>query len=212
MIAVCGYRAMRTPRVPMEGVSLIAPTADVDDRARVADSARVWHLAQIREDAAVGENCIIGRGVYIDAGVTLGANCKIQNNALIYAPARLDDGVFVGPAAVFTNDTFPRAINPDGSLKDASDWETMGVRVQRGASIGARAVVLGGVEIGEWALVAAGAVVTRDVAPYALVTGIPARRVAWVGADGRRMETAGDLWVDSSGGTFREDGERLVSA
>lgn len=191
--------------------SLIAPTADVDERARVADSARVWHLAQIREDAAIGENCIIGRGAYIDAGVTLGANCKVQNNALIYAPAHLEEGVFVGPAAVFTNDTFPRAINPDGSLKAASDWEMTGVLVRKGASIGARAVVLAGVEVGEWSLVAAGAVVTGDVAPRALVAGMPARRLAWVGADGRRMKQEGDLWVDaSSGGRFREEDERLI--
>lgn len=192
---------------------LISPDADVDARARVAESARVWGLAQIREDASVGENCVIGRGAYIDVGVSLGDNCKIQNNALVYAPAVLEDGVFVGPAAIFTNDTFPRAINPDGSLKSGSDWESVGVTVQRGAAIGARAVVLGGVEIGEWALVAAGSVVTRDVPSHALVAGAPARRVGWVGADGLKMEVKDGVLVDGgTGETFREDGERLVPA
>jgi UDP-2-acetamido-3-amino-2,3-dideoxy-glucuronate N-acetyltransferase len=192
---------------------LISPDADVDDRALVAESARVWGLAQVREGAVIGENCVIGRGAYIDAGVVLGDNCKVQNNALIYAPAVLESGVFVGPAAVFTNDTFPRAINPDGSLKSASDWESVGVTVRRGAAVGARAVVLGGVEVGEWALIAAGSVVTKDVPAHALMAGTPARRVGWVGADGLKMEDTDGVLVDGgTGRTYRQEGERLVSA
>jgi acetyltransferase-like isoleucine patch superfamily enzyme len=190
---------------------VIASSADVDERAHIAASARIWHLAQVREDAVIGENSIVGRGAYIDAGVAVGDNCKIQNDALIYAPAIIEDGVFVGPAAVFTNDTFPRAINPDGSLKSASDWESVGVRIRRGASIGAQSVVLGGVEIGEWALIAAGSVVTASVAPHALMVGVPARRVGWVAMDGKRLKADGGLWVDSStGDTFREENERLI--
>ncbi|GIU92160.1 MAG: acetylglucosamine-1-phosphate uridylyltransferase [Acidimicrobiia bacterium] len=190
---------------------MIAPTADVDARASIAATARVWHLAQVREGAVVGENCVVGRGAYIDAGVKIGANCKIQNHALVYAPAVLEDGVFVGPAVVLTNDTYPRAINADGTLKSATDWHPRGVIVRRGASIGARAVVLGGVEIGEWALVAAGAVVTRDVPPYGLVVGSPARRLGWVGRSGRRLEPhAGDLVDPVDGSRYREDDGRLV--
>jgi acetyltransferase-like isoleucine patch superfamily enzyme len=182
----------------------------VDGRAQVADSARVWGLAQVREEASVGENCIVGRGAYIDAGVRVGANCKIQNNALVYAPAILEEGVFIGPAAILTNDTFPRAINPDGSVKTASDWEMVGVTVRRGASIGAGAIVLGGVEVGEWALVAAGAVVSKDVAPYALVAGVPARRVSWVGPSGRTLVERDGVWVDpGTGAEFEVRDERI---
>jgi acetyltransferase-like isoleucine patch superfamily enzyme len=189
---------------------LIAATADVDGRAYLADSAQVWHLAQVREDASIGENCIVGRGAYIDAGVVVGDNCKIQNHALVYAPAVLEDGVFVGPAAVFTNDTFPRAINPDGSLKTGSDWDRVGVTVRRGASIGARAVILGGVEVGEWALVAAGSVVTKDVLPHALVAGVPAKRIAWVGQRGVPLEFTRGMWLDRlTGAEFVEEDGRL---
>ena len=103
----------------------------------------------------------------------MGDHCKVQNNALIYEPAWLEDGVFVGPAAVFTNDRFPRAITPDGSLKKAADWDPVGVRVRYGASIGAKAVCVAPVTIGRWALVAAGSVVVTDVPDFALV---PARQ------------------------------------
>lgn len=189
---------------------MIAPTADVDERALVAESARVWHLAQIREHAHVGENCVIGRGAYIDTGVRVGDNCKIQNNALVYAPAVLEDGVFVGPAVVFTNDRFPRAVNPDGSLKAASDWDAAGVTVRRGAAIGARSVVLGGIEVGEWALIAAGSVVTKDVPAFALMVGSPARRVGWVGTTGVPLRREGDWWVDpTSGDRYIETEETL---
>lgn len=188
-----------------------AQTADIDVRARIADSASVWHLAQIREDAVIGENCIIGRGAYIDAGVIVGDNCKIQNDALVYSPAVLEDGVFVGPAVVFTNDTFPRAINPDGTIKSAADWESRGVLVRRGAAVGARSVVLGGVEVGEWALIAAGSVVTKDVPAHALVRGVPARRVGWVGKSGHVLTEAdaGGLVDPHDGTTYVLVGDRL---
>jgi acetyltransferase-like isoleucine patch superfamily enzyme len=176
---------------------MIVDTADVDARARVAASATVWHLAQIREDADIGEDCVIGRGAYVDHGVTVGRGSKIQNYALVYAPAILEEGVFIGPAAVLTNDMYPRSIEPDGSPKRADDWEAAGVSVRRGASVGARAVVLPGVEIGAWALIAAGAVVTRDVPSHALMVGVPAKQIGWVGTNGRRLVPS-----DHSEGTF----------
>jgi UDP-2-acetamido-3-amino-2,3-dideoxy-glucuronate N-acetyltransferase len=166
----------------------VARSADVDATATIGARTRVWHLAQIRERARVGADCTIGRGAYIGPEVEVGAACKIQNYALVYEPARLADGVFIGPAAVLTNDVFPRAANLDGSPKSAEDWHAVGVTVERGASIGARAVCVAPVTIGEWALVAAGAVVTKDVPPHALVVGVPARRVAWVGRAGVPLE------------------------
>lgn len=188
----------------------IASSADVDERAHLGPRTRVWHLAQVRECAQVGADCNIGRGAYIGPDVVLGDNCKLQNYALVYEPARLGDGVFIGPAAVLTNDEFPRATNPDGSLKSADDWRAVGVTVGAGASIGARAVCIAPVTIGAWALVAAGAVVTRDVPEHALVVGVPARRVGWVGKLGRPLVRDGDGWVcPVSGARYSEVDDRL---
>lgn len=175
--------------------AFIAPGADVDERAIVGDGSKVWHLAQVREDAVLGEGCIIGRGAYIGTGVRLGDNCKVQNYALVYEPAVLGDGVFIGPAVVLTNDTYPRSINPDGSLKSAHDWEPVGVTIKTGASIGARATCVAPVTIGAWAMVAAGAVVVKDVPDYALVAGVPARRLGWVGTAGQPLREEGGYWV-----------------
>jgi len=166
----------------------IATSADVDPTSRCGPDSVIWHLAQIRDDVTVGAGTIVGRGAYVGSGVTIGRNCKIQNYALVYEPASLADGVFVGPAAVLTNDTFPRAINADGSLKSAHDWEPVGVTILEGASIGARAVCVAPVTVGRWAMVAAGAVVTRDVPDYALVVGVPARRIGWVGRAGQPLK------------------------
>ena len=190
----------------------IVDSADVDPRAEIGDGTAVWHLAQVREGARVGTTCIIGRGAYIGPGVTVGDNCKIQNYALVYEPAVLENGVFIGPAVVLTNDTFPRAVNPDGSLKSAHDWEPVGVVVREGAAIGARTVCVAPVTIGRWATVAAGAVVARDVPDYALVAGVPARRIGWVGRAGVRLEETGERqWrCPATGEIYDEIDERLT--
>jgi UDP-2-acetamido-3-amino-2,3-dideoxy-glucuronate N-acetyltransferase len=159
-------------------------TADVSLSAHVSSTANVWHYAQVREDAVIGESCVIGRGAYIGKGVSIGDNCKVQNYALVYEPAVIEAGVFIGPAAVLTNDQFPRAINADGSPKASSDWVSVGVTARTGASIGANATCIAPVTIGRWALVGSGAVVTKDVPDFALVVGNPARRIAWVGKAG----------------------------
>ena len=190
------------------------PGADVDPRARLGKGTSVWHLAQIREGAEIGDGCAIGRGAYIGPRVRLGRHCKVQNYALVYEPAWLDDGVFVGPAAVFTNDRYPRAVTADGSIKTAGDWEPVSVTVRYGASIGAGAVCVAPVTVGRWAVVAAGSVVVKDVPDFALVAGTPARFVRWVGRagvalaatnDGRfRCPRTGAGYVQT-GGTLREE-------
>ncbi|MDG4764281.1 acyltransferase [Solwaraspora sp. WMMD406] len=190
----------------------VAGSADVADAARIGAGTRVWHLAQIREDATVGRDCIIGRGAYVGPGVRLGDNVKLQNHALVYEPAQLDDGVFVGPAAVLTNDEYPRAVTPDGRLKTGDDWTAVGVTIGTGAAIGARAVCVAPVRIGRWATVAAGAVVTRDVPDFGLVVGVPARRVGWVGRAGVPLVADGDgrYVCPRTGTSYQERDGRLV--
>lgn len=167
--------------------SNIHPTAEIADDARIAPDTRIWHHAQVREGARIGSQCILGKGVYIDRDVVIGDRCKIQNRASIYHGVTLADGVFVGPHACFSNDRYPRAINPDGTLKSDDDWEALETHVGEGASIGAGAVVLPGVTIGAWAMVAAGAVVTADVRPHAVVRGNPARFAGWACTCGRPL-------------------------
>lgn len=171
--------------------SVVHDSADVDPQASIGPGTVVWQLAQVRENAVVGRECIIGRGAYLGPGVVVGDRCKIQNHALLYEPAFIETGAFIGPGVVFTNDTYPRALAPDGRLKSAADWEAVGVHVGRGASIGARAVCVAPVSIGRLAMVAAGAVVTRDVLDFALVAGAPARQVRWVGHAGVPLESTG---------------------
>lgn len=188
----------------------IAQSADVSDQAVLGDGTKVWHLAQVREQANLGENCIVGRGAYVGTGVQIGKNTKIQNYALVYEPAVLGAGVFIGPAVVLTNDTYPRSVSPDGSLKSARDWTPVGVTVEDGASIGARAVCVAPLTIGRWATIAAGAVVTKDVPAFALMAGVPARRLGWVGMAGEPLKQDGHFWVCPSTGTkYIEDGKSL---
>ena len=173
-------------------VGHIHGTAEVDASALVDPSASIWGLAQVRAGASVGAEAIIGRGAYIGTGVHVGSRVKIQNYALVYEPATVDDGAFIGPGVILTNDHHPRAVTPEGSLKSASDWTATGVVVRQGASIGAGAICIAPVTIGAWALVGAGSVVTRDVPDYALVVGSPARQVGWVGRTGMRLTDVGN--------------------
>ena len=193
----------------------IAPSADVASDAVIGAGSSVWHLAQVREHASLGAGCVIGRGAYIGTGVTMGDNCKVQNYALVYEPAVLAAGVFIGPAVVLTNDTYPRAVNPDGTRKSADDWEPVGVTINEGASIGARATCVAPVTIGAWATVAAGAVVVKDVPDHALVVGVPARQIGWVGRAGVPLEpvdtgrwqcpATGSFYFESDGRLTQED-------
>ena len=166
---------------------MIHPTADVSPHAQIGPGTRIWHQAQVRERARIGANCIVGKGAYIDFDVRIGDNVKIQNGVFVYHGVTLEDGVFVGPRVCFTNDMFPRAITPDGALKTDADWEVGAIVVRYGASIGAGAIILPEVIIGRFALVGAGAVVTRDVPDHGLVLGNPARHVGYVCACARRL-------------------------
>jgi acetyltransferase-like isoleucine patch superfamily enzyme len=195
----------------MEALAVHA-SADVDETADLGPGTTVWHLAQIRENARLGSDCIVGRGAYVGPGVVIGNQVKLQNYALVYEPARLEDEVFIGPAVILTNDLFPRSTDADGMLKRPVDWEALGVLVRRGASVGARAVVLPGVVVGSWALVAAAAVVTKDVPDYALVAGVPARRIGWVGRAGVKLvaDGAGRWRCPQTGEQYLECGETLA--
>lgn len=192
----------------------ISDSADVSPTAQLGEGTSVWHLAQIREDAVLGRDCVVGRGAYVGSGVRIGERCKLQNYALVYEPAVLEDGVFVGPAAVLTNDQYPRAITPDGRLKGRNDWLAVGITACRGASVGARAVCVAPVTIGAWSLVAAGAVVITDVPDHALVAGVPARRIGWVGRAGVPLEAYGAAsWrCPHTGETYREADDGLTLA
>ena len=141
----------------------------------------------MRENSKIGSDSIIGSNAYIDHDVSIGNSCKIQNDAQIYFPAKLEDGVFIGPGVILTNDRFPRAVTPEGAPKKGTDWDPVGVTVKYGASIGAGAVCVAPLTIGAWAMVGAGSLVTSDVLPFALVVGAPARQVGWVGRSGYRL-------------------------
>lgn len=166
----------------------IHSSAEVSDEAIIGIGTRVWHQAQVREGARIGGNCIIGKGVYIDFDVQIGNNVKIQNYASIYHGSIVEDGAFIGPYACLTNDKYPRAITPDGNLKRDDDWEVGKITVKYGAAVGTGAIILPDVNIGCFALVGAGAVVTKDVPDYALVVGNPARVVGYVCQQGHHLQ------------------------
>ena len=154
----------------------------VDENVSIGEGTRIWHFCHIQSDASIGENCTFGQNVNISNSVIIGNNVKIQNNVSIYEGVDIEDGVFCGPSCVFTNDLTPRAEYPKGH----ENYKRTIVR--RGASIGANATIVCGHEIGEYAMVAAGAVVTKDVPAYTLVAGVPAREIGRVDKYGNVIE------------------------
>ncbi len=171
---------MALPRIHKGKEYFIHPTAIVEDGAVIGKGTRIWHFVHVRSGARIGENCNIGKGVYIDVDVEIGNNVKIQNFVSIYRGVKIEDDVFLGPHATFTNDLYPRSYN--------KDWKVIPTIVKRGASIGANATIVCGVTIGEYAMVGAGAVVTKDVPPHSLVVGNPARLVGFVCYCGRPLK------------------------
>ena len=172
----------------------IHSTAEVSPKAKLGNGTRIWHSVQVREGVTIGQNCIIGKDAYIDFDVKIGDNVKIQNSALVYHGAIIEDGVFIGPQVCLTNDRFTRAITPDGSLKGNDDWEVGPILVRFGASLGAGSLILPNVTIGRFALVGAGAVVSRDVPDHGLAVGNPARLVGYVCHCGRKMKQQDNTW------------------
>ncbi len=166
----------------------IHPTADVSDAAEIGPRTRIWSQVQVREGAVIGSECILGKGVYVDLKVRIGDRCKLQNNVSVFHGFSLEDGVFLGPGVMLLNDKNPRAINVDGSLKSDSDWTVSEGVVRRGAAIGGGAVVLPGVSIGQFAMIGAGAVVTRDVPDHGMVFGNPARLKGFACPCGRQLK------------------------
>jgi UDP-2-acetamido-3-amino-2,3-dideoxy-glucuronate N-acetyltransferase len=166
----------------------IHETACVDPTARIGDGTSVWHFCHIMKDAQIGENCTVGQNCFVAAGVTIGNNCKIQNNVSVYSGVTLEDYVFCGPSMVFTNVKTPRCAHPRNN--PASDYRP--TLVKRGASIGANATILSGITIGENALIGAGAVVTKDVLPFALILGVPGTRKGWACECGQILNLLND--------------------
>jgi len=169
----------------------IHPTADVSAEASVGPYTRIWQGVQVREGVRIGAECIVGKNVYIDFDVQIGDRCKIQNNVSVFHGATLEDGVFLGPHCCITNDRLPRAITPEGNLKGIDDWEVGPILLRYGCAIGAGAIILPGVTVGRFALIGAGAVVTRSVPAHGLVTGNPARLMGFVCACGGKLAFTG---------------------
>jgi len=169
---------------------MIHPSAVISPAASIGEGTKIWHHAQVREGAVIGRDCIIGKDVYIDFDVHIGDRCKLQNGVYVYHGVTLGDGVFLGPGVICLNDKYPRAINPDGFLKTSTDWEVNPSHIGDGAGVGGGAIILPGVNIGNWAMVGSGSVVTKDVPDHGLVYGNPAQLHGFVCKCGQRLESA----------------------
>jgi acetyltransferase-like isoleucine patch superfamily enzyme len=187
----------------------IHPTADLERDVTVGARSAIWHDAVVRAGASLGADCVIGRTAFIDERVRLGDRVKVQNGALVYHGATVEDGVFIGPGAIVTNDRRPRAETPDGGPARAADWTVTPTVLRRGSSLGAGAIVVAGCDVGRYALVGAGAVVTRPVPDHGLVAGNPARLLGWVCACAERLGEREDATYGCAacGRAYRRDGE-----
>jgi UDP-2-acetamido-3-amino-2,3-dideoxy-glucuronate N-acetyltransferase len=160
--------------------AIIHPSCTIEQGATVGDQTKIWQHAHVRRGAVLGRNCIIGNNVFVDVDVVIGDCVKVQNNASVYQGSRIGDGVFIGPHVILANDTWPRAVTADGTLKDHSHWTVNGATVDSGASIGAGTVVLPGVHVGAWAMIGAASVVTTSLPAHALAYGSPCRVVSFI--------------------------------
>jgi UDP-2-acetamido-3-amino-2,3-dideoxy-glucuronate N-acetyltransferase len=185
--------------------AFVHESAYVDDGAQVGAGSKVWHFCHIMSGAVIGERCSLGQNVVMMNGTRMGDNCKIQNNVSIYEGVELEDDVFCGPSMVFTN-----VINPRSHVSRKAEYRR--TLVKRGASIGANATIVCGATLGEYAFIGAGAVVTKDVPPYALMAGVPARRIGWMCQCGERLTDSGVGTCSSCGTTYERSGDGIARA
>lgn len=183
------------------GSAVIHETAWIDAPASVGERSKIWHFVHVLADTEIGDDCSLGQNVMVGPNVRVGNGCKIQNNVAIYKGVTLEDDVFCGPSCVFTNVLTPRA---HVQRKD----EFKPTLVKRGATIGANATIVCGNTLGAYCMVAAGAVVTKDVPDYALVAGVPARRIGWVSEAGERLDSS--LICPRTGDRYIQDGDQLM--
>lgn len=190
----------------MQGSYYVHPSAYVDSPCEIGAGSKIWHFSHVMPNAKIGKGCILGQNVHIASQVTIGDNVKIQNNVSLYTGAYIEDDVFLGPSCVFTN-----IVNPRSEIVRRHLYE--GTRICKGATVGANATIVCGSTVGRYAFVAAGAVVTRDVPDYALVIGVPARRVGWMSRHGYRLPAPdgdGVMVCPFSGLRYREAAAGLL--
>ena len=184
------------------------PTAIIDEGASIGGGTRIWHWVHVSAGARIGKGCSLGQNVFVGNRVVIGDNCKIQNNVSVYDNVTLEDDVFCGPSMVFTN-----VINPRSAVSRKNEYKD--TLVKRGATLGANCTIVCGVTIGEHAFIGAGAVVTKDVKPYALIVGVPGRQTGWMSAHGERLDLpvngSGDAVCSATGARYRLENGRLAA-
>ena len=176
-------------------------TAIVDDNVNIGESTKIWHFSHILRHTHIGENCSFGQNCVVGPKVTIGSRVKVQNNVSVYEGVEVEDDVFLGPSMVFTN-----VINPRAFIQRKEEFKK--TLLKKGCSIGANATVVCGVTIGEYALIGSGAVVNRDVKPYALMVGVPARQIGWVGVSGNTLNFIDNI-ADDEFATYRLEDDSL---
>ena len=185
-----------------EGSYYVHPTAFVEEKAKIGDGTKIWHFGQIRTGATLGKNCILGKSVFIDFDVLIGDNVKIQNFVSVYHGVTIEDNVFVGPHVCFTNDYLPRANYPD--------WTLVKTLIKKGASLGANSTIICGITVGEYSMIGAGSVVTKDVDPFTLVFGNPAKLRGYVCYCGEILEKASEPLEDGSNLQCKKCGKNVI--